>query len=247
MTDQSYSDQQLKAYLDGSSSEEEVAAIVGAISRSPELEQRLLALEPLSPLAREAFAAVPADERLRGLLPPETKQKSPRRVAQFSLVACLAGAIGFALAALMAPSTDLGWREQIAVYQALYVRDTIASIAPLDADLNLQFVRGSDVLGREVRPDMVRALDGLDLRRAQVLQSEQQKILQIVFAGPEGEPFAFCIVALDGRPQSSDLEFEELAGVPTAHWIEGDFGYMLVGRVAPQLMRDAAQTLRATF
>lgn len=247
MTAQSYSDQQLKSYLDGSFSEEEALVLEDALSRSPELEHRLLALEPLSPLAYEVFATVPSDERLRGLLPSEATQKSPRRVAQLSLVACLAGAIGFALAAFMAPSNDLGWREQIAAYQALYVPETIASIEPSEADLDLQFVRGSDVLGREVRPDMVLGLDGFELRRAQVLQSAQQKIVQIVFAGPEGEPFAFCIVALDGAAQSTDLEFEHLAGVPTAHWVEGDYGYMLVGRVAPQLMRNAAQTLRATF
>jgi len=247
MTARSYSDQELKAYLDGSFSEDEAVLLEDALSRSPELEQRLLALEPLSPFAREAFAAVPPDTRLKGLLPSETTQKSPRRAAQLSLVACLAGAIGFALAAFVAPSNDLGWREQIAVYQALYVPETIASIQPSDAELDLQFGRGTDVLGREVRPDMVRGLNGFELRRAQVLQSAQQKIVQIVFAGPEGEPFAFCIVALDGAAQGTDLEFEELAGVPTAHWVEGDYGYMLVGRVAPQLMRDTAQTLRATF
>lgn len=247
MTAPSYSDQQLEAYLDGSISEEDAAAIENAMSRSPELEHRLLALEPLSRIAREAFDEVPSDERLRGLLPPETTQESPRRVAQLSLVACLAGAIGFALAALMAPSNELGWREQIAVYQALYVPETIEAIEPSDAELNLQFVRGSDVLGKEVRPDMLAGLDGLDLRRAQVLQSEQKKIVQIVFAGPRGEPFAFCIVALNGEAQNTDMEFEQLAGVPTAHWVEGNYGYMLVGRVAPEVMRGAAQKLRTTF
>lgn len=247
MTVQSYSDQQLEAYLDGSVSEEDAAAIEHAISRSPELEQRLLALEPLSPIARDAFAEVPSNERLRGLLPPETTQQSPRRVAQLSLVACLAGAIGFALATLTVPSNELGWREQIAVYQALYVPETIEAIVPTDAELNLQFIRGSDVLGREVRPDMLAGLDELDLRRAQVLQSEQQTIVQIVFAGPQGEPFAFCIVALNSETQNTDMEFEQLAGVPTAHWVEDDYGYMLVGRVAPEVMRGAAQKLRAIF
>ena len=240
-----YSDDQVRSYLAGTLPDGEVAELEAQLETSPELERRLLAFEPFAAQARAAFAGIPADERLVGLVPgPSTPARWNVGIA---LAACLAGIVGFGLGIFSKPTPELGWRERIAIYQSLYVPATVAPLDPMEEELDRQFVNGSKALEREIRPQELQGLAQLRLVRAQILETNGLPIMQIVFSSTSGEPLAFCIVNLGDDVQPAGLEFEQRAGVPTAHWVEGEYGYMLVGRVNSDVMNATAQELRARF
>ncbi len=244
---QDYSDDQLRDYLAGNLSELEVKQLEAHLAMSPTLEARLLVLEPFADMAIDAFEGTPLEDRLSGLLPNPAPARPSRLPLALVLAASFAGIAGFGLGNFTAPDAEMNWREQIAIYQALYVPETIASLDPSKTDLDRQFAKGSEILGSEVFPAELKGINGLGLRRAQILSSDDKAILQIVFATAEGEPLAFCIVSLGSDAEPTEPKFERLAGVPTAHWVDGDYGYMLVGRLEPDALQTAAQELRARF
>lgn len=245
MTKLTYSDDHLQQYLAGALPDAEAAELEARVATYPGLQDRLIALEPFAAMAREAFGGIPSEDRLAGLLPPARPPK--RWPAGVALAAGLAGLVGFGLGTFSNPEEDLSWRERIAIYQALYVPATIAALDPVEEELSLQFANSSQVLGREVAPQNVQGLENFSLKRAQILEADSLPIMQIVLANVDGEPLAFCIVHLGDDAQPSGIEFEHLAGVPTAHWVEDQYGYMLVGRVDADVMTAAAQELRAKF
>jgi len=244
---QEFSDDTLRAYLAANLPDPESAAIELQLAHSPELEKRLMALEPFAEEARLAFERVPTEDRLRKLVPNAPFQKASRWPLALTLAACLAGIVGFGLGNFTATEKPLEWREQIAVYQALYTPATIAALDPTATELDQQFSDGSAVIGRDVQPAMLEGLNGFDLKRAQILEADGQPIVQIVLAETDGEPLAFCIVHLGTGASPSNPEFERLAGLPTVHWVDGDYGYMLVGRVDADNMRSTANILHARF
>ena len=242
-----YSDDDLKRYLAGQMPQAETEALDVQVANDPALEARLLSLEPFAALAKASFSEVPTADRLstvNAVLEPKPKRRWPLGVA---LAACLAGAIGLGIGTFNADDASLGWREQIAVYQALYVPATIAPIASTDTDLRAQFSAGSQALGLEVQPDMMLGLDNLNLKRAQILQADEKTILQIVLADANGEPLAFCIVHLGEGAVQSEPQVQSIAGLPTTHWVDGAYGYMLLGRVNADQMSNATEVLRARF
>ena len=72
-----FSDDTLKAYLQGSLGPEESDAIENAVENDPELEQRLMDLDPIAPVVREVFRDIPAAaphfsfQRVKGVSPGE--------------------------------------------------------------------------------------------------------------------------------------------------------------------------------
>ena len=245
----SYSDKQLKAYLDGSLEPEIVDAIDQQLSADPELEKRLLALEPLRPVIGAAFETVPNAARLAALdIPAPAQSSAPtRRFFLAGGIAAASGAAGFGIAALSTPpAAPLGWQEQVAIYQALYGPETVEHIDPTPEALDAQFARASAALGRDMQAADVAGLDGLTLRRAQILNFEGRPLVQIVFSAESGEPVAFCILML-AQSKTKAPQFRTLSGLQTSHWMNGDYGYMVLGDVDVALLDDVTGKLSATF
>ena len=245
----SYSDKQLKAYLDGSLEPDIVNAIDQQLSADPDLEKRLLALEPLRPVIGAAFEAVPNASRLAGLdIPAPAKRNAPtRRFFLAGGIAAASGAAGFGIAALSTPpAAPLGWQEQVAIYQALYGPETVQHIDTTDEALEAQFARASAALGREVQVANVTGLDGLRLRRAQILHFEGRPLVQIVFSAESGQPVAFCILTL-AQSKTKAPQFRTLSGLQTSHWMDGKYGYMVLGNIDVALLDDVTSRLSATF
>lgn len=244
---QDFSDDQLRDYLAGQLEASEADAIEAHLASSPALEERLLALEPFTDGVRSAFADVPDADRLSQLVPSGTPRRRARWGWGLALAASLAGVIGFGLGNMSGSEPTLDWRAQIAIYQSLYVPDTIAMLNPTDADLRRQFATGSKKLGIDIAPEALRGLDSLSLKRAQILDAEQRPIVQIVLAADDGEPLAFCIARLGEGTEPTDIIYEQMAGVPTAHWVDDGYGFMIVGRVDAEIMKVTSRALRARF
>lgn len=245
MTMQSYSDDHLRDYLGGRLSQSENQAIEADLELSPELEQRLLALEPFAADVRTAFEQVPDISRISELMPPAPSKQKVRPFLGLALAASLAGVLGFGLGNFTTDEPTLGWRDQIAVYQALYVPETIAALDPTDAELYRQFALGSQKLGVDLAPETFRDLDNLSLKRAQILKAEEHAMVQIVLAGSNGQPMAFCIVNVGSDAQNTQPVHESIAGIPTVHWVEDGYGFMLVGRFDDEVLDNTTKALQA--
>lgn len=242
----SFGDKDLLAYLDGDMAlRDEIEA---ALAQDAELERRLMALDPMAGPVRAAFEGIPAAGRLPTLeaLEPTAEVTAPARSGLWKIAAALIVGVGLGAGVVLSRGgDDLRWQDQVAIYQALYVPETVARLVTDEATLAEQFDQADAALGLTLPRDALSALDGLDLRRAQILGIEDAPLIQIVFANETGAPIAFCILRQNGT--ASATETETLSGLPVAHWSDGDFGYMLVGELGPDQMSMTAQQLRALF
>lgn len=226
-----FSDEILQAYLDGTLDGETCKALEAAVEADPALEHRLITLDPFGPALKEIFEPLPGEDRLGPLADPpkiETGQASPK-YRPLALVAALAGLAAFGLTFWLTRPDALNWREQVAIYQALYSPETISQLDTAPDVLDAQFARAEAKLGRSLQREKLAELPGLELKRAQILSLGGTPLVQIVFADPEGLPIAFCILQGDALPGEKGVTRETLSGLATAHWGDGEYGYMLVG------------------
>ena len=247
-----FTDDQLRAYLDGKAPEAEAVAIEAERVSSPDFEARLMALDTLAAPVRQVFQSVPASIRVSEMVPAPRENVSQRSGWMAAGIGLLAGLVLGIAGLTLAPfsnqnsAPELGWRMQVALYQALYTPDTISHLNTDPAVLDAQFQRASAALGRDLSVDDLEDLPGLDLRRAQVLAFGDRALVQIVFGSDDGAPVAFCIIT-GGADAPQPAAFEELAGLSTSHWANGGYGYMVLGAIAPEDVRAMTDLLTAQF
>ncbi|MEM9247539.1 MAG: hypothetical protein AAGB05_02470 [Pseudomonadota bacterium] len=243
-----FSEAQLEAYLNGTLEPSVATALEEALDRDPALEARLLAQEPLAAPIRLAFDGIPGQERLdtlAGAIPAAPPDRAwPARGLAGAAIAAVCAALGFAVATMTQPVAAPDWQEQVAQYQALYAPETIAHLDSGPALLQAQLARASTALGREITLEEVSGVDGLSLRRAQILSFEGTPLIQIVYATQTGTPVALCIL---GQPDGAAAapRYAERAGVPTSHWADGRYGYMVLGRLDAAALSDITEHLAA--
>ncbi|WP_170773308.1 hypothetical protein [Ruegeria lacuscaerulensis] len=226
-----FSDETLTAYLEGNVDEAEANAIETAVAADPELEARLMALDPFAPVVQAVFENVPAEAPQVDLPEPQSAVPVHHSGSPWRLVAVAASVAVLAVSATFWSTRPepLGWAEQAAIYQSLYVPDTIASLDNSAQALDTQFELAEAELGRSLNRDTLEALPGMELKRAQVLSFNGKPLIQVVFADEQGQPFAFCIIRQGEGAPSKAVKLAELSGLATATWSEGGYGYMLIG------------------
>ncbi|WP_170326662.1 hypothetical protein [Ruegeria arenilitoris] len=226
-----FSDETLTAYLEGKLDEAEARAIESAVEADPELEQRLMALDPFAPVVQAVFERVPAETPAVDL--PEHVPVAPVRPAGGGL-RLLAVAASVAVVAVSATywamrPKPLGWAAQAAIYQSLYTPDTIASLDSSPQALDAQFAMAEEQLGRSLNRAALEALPGGELKRAQILSFKGKPLVQVVFADEQGQPFAFCVIRQGEGAPTRELKEAVLSGLATATWARDGYGYMLIG------------------
>ena len=241
-----FSDETLLAYLEGSLEEAEARAIEEAVAEDVELESRLMGLDPFASVVQRVFEKVPAKTPQ-----PDLPQHQPARPAAGLLR--LAG-VAASVAVIAASATfwatrpaELGWAQQAAIYQSLYVPDTIASLDNSQPSLDAQFARAEEQLGRSLNRDVLETLPGLELKRAQVLSFKGKPLIQIVFADAQGQPLAFCVIRQGEAAPNKDVNQAVLSGLATATWAQDGFGYMLLGNDQQTELGDQLTILRDVF
>ena len=263
-----FSDTQLKAYLAGELSSDLATLLEEQIAHDNALETRLLSSERQQAARLQiAFSGIPDASRMDALenmvsnIPPTAKiseigQASAtssnsglswgKLVPMSAVIAFAAFVMGGFFGSTTSQPTDLSWREQVAVYQALYVTETLATVEADPAALTAQLNTGAAALGRPLTLDVVRELDGLNLRRAQVLGFEGVPLVQLAYLSETGAPIALCAVKVAGDP-AHGLRSEVLSGLPTVSWSDGDYSYMIVGDIDPQRLENMARTVQQTL
>ncbi|EEE35802.1 conserved hypothetical protein [Rhodobacteraceae bacterium KLH11] len=223
-----FSDETLLAYLEGNLDETEARAVEDAVTDDPALEARLMGLDPFAPMVQKVFEAVPAKAPVVDLPAPVQSQPSGGPFRLFAVAASVAVLAVSATFWATRPE-PLGWAEQAAIYQSLYVPDTIASLDNSPQALDAQFAQAEAQLGRSLNREVLESLPGLDLKRAQVLSFKGKPLIQVVFADTQGNPFAFCIIRQGEGAPAKDVNLAVLSGLATATWAQDGYGYMLLG------------------
>ena len=249
-----FTDTQLQDYLAGRLDADLASALEESIADNLVLEKRLLKFERAgSANMREALHAMPIDDRLdliRDAMPnPETTGVAMPTRSRWS------GAIGAAVAAAAvagvvmfnggtATASDR-WQEQVAIYQALYVTDTLAVVQANPGDVAGQLARSGEILGRALPIDAVGDLDGLPLLRAQVLGFDDHPLIQMAYLTDDGVPVALCAIRLGA--ETDGVTSETLAGLSSVHWSDGTFSYMIVGDIAPDRLLKMANDVQGVL
>jgi len=236
-----YDDEILTAFLDNEVDAETKAAIETALKSDASLKDRLASLEfPIKSLniaASNLLDAAPAAPDF-GQTVKQPRRFRPQLVAW---VACLVFgvAIGTSWIALR-PHQPNGWRDYVAAYQALYVNETLASVAttPEAASANLTSLGatlGLDLSGAQFDP-------GLRFKRGQILGFQGKALVQLAYLNALGEPVALCII----RGEDAGLEgisVTTLEGMAAAFWERDGFAYLLIGGTDEAFIASTAESM----
>lgn len=231
-----FSDETLLAYLNGALDEEQSRALEAAVEEDVDLEQRLMSLDPFAPVVQQVFEKLPAETPQIDLPPPA----SPSRAGGFLRLVAVAAGTAIAAVGLTFWATrpaELGWAQQAALYQSLYVPETIAPLDNSGTSLDMQFEMAEAKLGRSLNRETLEALPGLELKRAQILSFKGKPLIQVVFADEQGQPFAFCVIRQGPAAPDKEVRQAVLSGLSTATWAQDGYGYMLLGN-SPQTDLD---------
>ncbi len=136
--------------------------------------------------------------------------------------------------------TKPSWRMAVVEYQRLYVRETLAGSGKPDAETTAQQLASvSSHSGLTVKAP-VTELPGLSFRRAQSLGINDQPLIQMAYVTADGEPVALCFTR-QATPAMAPTEAKMVAGINTVSWNDGQFGFVLVGRVESAVLLEAAR------
>lgn len=237
------SDDTLLAYLDGTLDEDQCRAIEAAVEGDAELEQRMMALDPIAPMVQQVFDKLPSDVPVIDLPEPARAGGVLRLVA----VAASAAIAAIALTFWATRPAPMGWAEQAAIYQSLYAPETIAALDSTPALLDAQFAQAEQRLGRSLNRETLEGLPGLELKRAQVLSFKGKPLIQIVFADEQGQPFAFCVIRQGPAAPNRDVKHAVLSGLATATWAQDGYGYMVLGDGAQADLGGELDVLMQSF
>lgn len=241
-----FSDETLSAYLEGTLDETQSRAIEAAVEHDTELERRLMALDPLAPVIQDVFEKIPADVPKIDLPEPKA-QNSNSSVLRLVAVAASTAIAAFAITFWATRPAELGWVQRAAIYQSLYVPETIAPLDNSQVSLDQQFEMAEAELGRSLNRETLEALPGLELKRAQVLSFKGKPLIQIVFADEQGQPFAFCVIRQGPNAPPAEIKHAVLSGLATATWAQDGYGYMLLGSSAQADLNSELDVLVQTF
>ncbi|MEL7165024.1 MAG: hypothetical protein AAGL96_06080 [Pseudomonadota bacterium] len=244
-TAQSYTDEELTAFLDGEADAPLAEAIGEALEHDPVLAERLAALDiPILPL-RSAYDTLLEAAPPMPALPAEVKAPATRFGWGWGMGTFGTGiAAGLAVAVFTGfgapapePAPKPGWAAFVASYQSLYTAETLAAVQISEAERTAQLTLVSTALGLDLST-IVNA-PGLTLKRAQLLAFNDKPLVQLAYQRDDGTPVALCIIpaGADGKPVSMGAA----QGMELARWNTPGFGYLLIGGQDPvPLAQEAA-------
>lgn len=252
------SDEQLTAFLDGELPQQEMARIEALANEDEEVAARIEFLANGSMPFREAFAPLldeapkqKLDAMLAAIPAPAAAAKTERSaITRRDLFGALAASLAVGIIAdraYLGIGRNLGrdegseWRSVVAEYIALYTPDTLAGPVPPADVQTAQLARVDSKLGLNLSPEAV-ALPGVDFKRAQLLEYDDQPLAQIAYLDPETGPMALCIVRSGKGAKEPDIEGRK--GMNVIYWSTATHAFMLIGHAPVDRMREIADAVR---
>ena len=220
-------DEDITAWLDGELSE----------AKSREIEQRVEADAALA--ARVAFLKLDlahlrsAFDSPAALAPPPPAlitHRSARRRGLFLGTALAASiALAFGLGVMMTGPPTIGdWKTEVAHYQILYVPETLQNLIPDQEQLQNEFARAEANLGWALNKENLGQIEGLTLRRVQVLGFRGKPLIQVAYTDSDDTPIAFCIMVNDSG-ETLEPSAGTLLGLGSEAWQDAQGRYLVIG------------------
>jgi len=241
-----YSDDILRQFLNGALDQAKAKEIETAMLSDTDLEARIMGLDDLAVSVKSVMETLPAEARIAGLAPANSAARtaSSRRWGMLA-AACAVGVVIGVCASWLNTGAAADWRTEVAHYQALYTAQTIQAIDLAPGEAEAQVNRAAAEVGAIVPTAELAALEGLTLRRAQVLGFEGAPLAQIVFAHSSGAPVALCLIRTgDSEAMKEAMKIGERLNMASADWAVDGVEYLLIGDISGKDMATQASRIR---
>lgn len=235
-------DEELTAYLDSELDSQMAAQVEHALSTNPAISERLRALEIVKQDLMPAFDSILKDAPISPPFGAPT-----RSVARGSFVrvatALVAGLVAVAVIIRgypVDPTQGLELDEQIAVYQNLYVYETLSSLDFTESEKSRQLSSLSDRIGYDLSP--FAQIEGLEFVRGQLLGFDGEGLAHLSYLSADGHPIALCAVRT-ASPEQLDATVTELLGMTAVKWQDAGYSFVLIGELEPGIIDTFVSSL----
>lgn len=137
-----------------------------------------------------------------------------------------------------------GWREAAARYVALFSRETLEGMPASSSERLANLTKAEKELGLKLSVSRLEDPD-LDFRGTQLLTFAGKPLAQVAYLYDGQKPVALCIIATENA--SAPLAAEKRQGLNVVHWVEGGYGYMVLGDVPEEELNRIAERFRTEF
>lgn len=247
-----WDDQSLRAFLAGSLPEHSAQELAAALAADPQLEERLLRLDDMAPVLDGAGASI---------IEPSAAQteawtrllSSPKPAPAFgwgAMAASLVAGVILTSALWFGTSRDAGpdWRTDVAIYQALYSKQTVANISFEDFEVDQQVANLATNVGYDHLDVAAAAVGDMTLVRGQMLAFEGRPLAQLVFVTDAGLPVALCVLRkIGGSSSGGAVQMAERAGLSSAGFDTDEHSWILVGTQDDALIERTAERVAAAL
>jgi anti-sigma factor RsiW len=186
----------------------------------------------------ERFSAALAKSSMRG------RDRFPRRLlaAAAAILLLLGGVAGYLIAKPPvglfeeADRDEDEWVDAVAGQMSLYDVDEAERQAQLRA------------LGQALNLDLSEsrvALEGLTLKRAELLHFQGRHLAQVLYTSNEHGPIALCIMAESGGEGEAEVESRD--GLNLTYWFAAGRRFLLIGAAPPKRIDALAGTVASRF
>jgi len=246
-TQQTFSDEELTAYLDGEHDHSRTDIINKALSSDPHLRDRLEQLSINKKAIRDAFDSLLAEAPpLSSVIKNSTKINFslPKYIMGIAAMITLSVTIGWQSHQQFNNQPNNDWKTYVAAYQALYTRNTLAHINNPTRIQQAELQRVSVTLGKELILGKIKDLPQLHYKRAQILAYKGQPLVQLAFLSSMDTPIALCIIRSEDK-QNSKVTLSNMEGMVTASWTKNGYAFLLIGGNDQYLIQSTANNFFA--
>ncbi|WP_017906889.1 anti-sigma factor family protein [Pseudomonas asplenii] len=249
------SDELLVAFLDDQLDAEERARVAVAIAENPAVAERVEWLGRSTLPFREAYDELLAQaphgrlaDMLETLPSPASRPSLSRRgflaVAASFMVAGIAADRLFQAWQAPRQEHEVSWRSVVADYMTLYTAQTLDDLPDDEGSQRAQLRTLDKGLGLKLEPSQV-LLPGAQLKRAQLLEYDNEPIAQLAYLDPQHGPLALCITHARKGVRTPTEEVRR--GMNVVFWVGQSHAYMLIGRNPASELHAMAELLRQRF
>jgi hypothetical protein len=134
---------------------------------------------------------------------------------------------------------DTRWHQYVAIYQALYIPNTLTHIKNTPQNQQKELDRVVLISGKRVGLDQLNSYKGLNYKRAQILGFEGKPLVQLTFLTQHDNPVALCILKASSL-KTTAIETRQMEGMRAASWQKNGYAYLLIGGNDEALITDSA-------
>lgn len=252
---QTFTDEELVAYLDGEVEFTPADAITAALANDPALAQRLADLDVNKDALRSGFDLM-LDENQSPVLPQSlhSAMATPPKAANnnWLMAGSMAASIlvalfvGYGAGNFLNQPEAPGWKAYVASYQSLYSADTLRHVNASPEAQTAELERVAAAIGKSIDLAALQRNPDLTYKRAQVLSFKGKPLVQLAFLTKSGEPVALCILK-SSKPDSTEMSQANLEGMSSASWNKDGYAYLLIGGDDPALISGLANSYRGAI